>query len=365
MAELVAAVPELLRPEQGAQHYAEAVVTAVAACAADTAGQTCYICYGEGDEEEGLVRGCSCRGESGFAHVSCLARQAQVAVERGGGPRFDRWYSCGLCEQEYHGDVRCALGWACWKTYLGRPEESLLRREAMKQLGNGLYDAYRACRALSVREAHLSLLRRIGAPEGDILAARGNLARTYRALGRSKEALRIVRDAYSKHCRLLGEDSRESLALAENYASSLGGQGRYGEAKALLRKTIPVARRVLGESHILTLRMRWAYARALYADSGTLDDLRAAEAALRTTRRVLGGGHPMMGEIERGLQRKMDDLRDAMKLLDETVLTARRVLGGAHPLAAGIEVELRDVQAAFRDRLVFLYAVELDARSSS
>jgi len=163
----------------------------------------------------------------------------------------------------------------------------------------------------------------------------------------------------------LGEDSRESLALAENYASSLGGQGRYGEAKALLRKTIPVARRVLGESHILTLRMRWAYARALYADSGTLDDLRAAEAALRTTRRVLGGGHPMMGEIERGLQRKMDDLRDAMKLLDETVLTARRVLGGAHPLAAGIEVELRDVQAAFRDRLVFLYAVELDARSSS
>ena len=25
---------------------------------------------------------CSCRGASGFAHVSCLARQAEVAVER-------------------------------------------------------------------------------------------------------------------------------------------------------------------------------------------------------------------------------------------------------------------------------------------
>ena len=48
MAELVAAVPELLRPEQAAQHYAEAVQTAVAACAEDTAGQRCYICLDAG-----------------------------------------------------------------------------------------------------------------------------------------------------------------------------------------------------------------------------------------------------------------------------------------------------------------------------
>jgi len=163
----------------------------------------------------------------------------------------------------------------------------------------------------------------------------------------------------------LGEDDRESLVLAENYASSLGSQRRYGEAKALLRKTIPVARRVLGESHILTLRMRWAYARALYADSGTLDDLRVAEAALRTARRVLGVGHPMLWEMERGLQRAMGDLRDAMNTLDDTARTARRVLGSAHPVTAEIYVELRDVQAALRDRLVFLYDVELNARSSS
>ena len=61
--------------------YKEAVAVAVEACAADTWGQslTCYICL-EGEAEEGLVRGCSCRGGSGIAHVSCLARQAQVAV---------------------------------------------------------------------------------------------------------------------------------------------------------------------------------------------------------------------------------------------------------------------------------------------
>ena len=39
-----------------------------------------------------------------------------------------RWYVCSLCEHEYHGVVRCALSWACWKTYLGRICVGALRR---------------------------------------------------------------------------------------------------------------------------------------------------------------------------------------------------------------------------------------------
>ena len=84
MAEPVAeplAEPLLLRVDQAEPRYNEALQTAVAACAADTAGQTCYICLGSDDEEEGLVRGCSCRGTAGFAHVSCLARQAKILIE--------------------------------------------------------------------------------------------------------------------------------------------------------------------------------------------------------------------------------------------------------------------------------------------
>ena len=102
MAELVAAVPELLRPDQAERRYDEAVAVAVEKCAADTAGQTCYICYGEGDEDEGLVRGCACRGENGFAHVSCLAQGAQAAVQRVAQNGWKRWSTCGLCKQDYH-----------------------------------------------------------------------------------------------------------------------------------------------------------------------------------------------------------------------------------------------------------------------
>ena len=93
------------------------------------------------------MRGCSCRGTAGFAHVSCLAEQAKIlcaeAEENNLGDKvktasWARWYSCSLCEQHYHGVVRCALGWACWKTYLGRPEVDRCRCLAMTELGNGL-----------------------------------------------------------------------------------------------------------------------------------------------------------------------------------------------------------------------------------
>jgi hypothetical protein len=102
--------------------YKEAVAVAVEACADDTKGQTCYICTQalHWKTKEGLVRGCSCRGTAGFAHVSCLAEQAKIlmneAEENNLGAkvlnaRFRRWVACSLCEQDYHGIVRCALGY--------------------------------------------------------------------------------------------------------------------------------------------------------------------------------------------------------------------------------------------------------------
>ncbi|CAH0364607.1 unnamed protein product [Pelagomonas calceolata] len=106
--------------------YKEAVAVAVEACADDTKGQTCYICTQalHWKTKEGLVRMCACRGTAGFAHVSCLAEQAKILMdevkENNLGPealqaRWVRWHTCSLCEQQYHGVVKCALGWACWR----------------------------------------------------------------------------------------------------------------------------------------------------------------------------------------------------------------------------------------------------------
>ena len=305
--------------------YAAAVAVAAEKCAEDTKGQTCYICTQalHWKTKEGLVRGCSCRGTAGFAHVSCLAEQAKILVAEAEennldhkvkDARFARWHTCSLCEQDYHGVVCCALGWACWKTYLGRPETDWARRLALSVLGNGLSDAARDEEALSVREAELSTLRRVGAREENMLIAQGNLASTYQMLGRLDEALSMRRDVYSGTLRLYGEEHEDTLREANNYANSLVNQERLEEAKELLRKSIPVARRVLGESLQLTLMMRRNYARSLYEDEGaTLDDLREAvttlEDAGRTSRRVLGGAHPLTEGIGDFLRHARKELR--------------------------------------------------------
>ncbi|CAH0365390.1 unnamed protein product [Pelagomonas calceolata] len=307
--------------------YTEAVAVAAEVCAEDTKGQTCYICTQalHWKTKEGLVRGCSCRGTAGFAHVSCLAEQAKILVAEAEennlgtkalNERGKRWYSCSMCEQDYYGFVRCALGWACWKTYVGRLETNWPRSFAMHQLGIGLHEAGRHEDELSVREAELAMLRQLGAPEGNLLVVQGNLANTYDKLGRVEEALNLYRDVYSGELILYGTAHEQTIISASNYAWTLKALHRYDEVKTLMHKTLPVARRVLGESDITTLRLRWNYASSLYLDSGAT----------------------------------LDDLREAVTTIEETERTARRVLGGAHPTAMAIADSLRRARAALAAR---------------
>ena len=297
------------------------------ACAADTKGQTCYICTEavHWKTKEGLVRGCSCRGTAGFAHVSCLATQAKILVAKAEennlsdkmwNESWARWDACSLCKQDYHSVVSCALGWACWKTYLGRPETDETRNFAMNVLGNGLFAARHHEDALPVREAQLALDRRLGASEHTMLVSQANLANTYRMLGRFKEALLMRQEVRKCLLKLYGEEAEETLREANNYASLLNQLKRFKEAKSLLRKTMPAARRVLGEDHDLTLRMRWTHAEAIYMD---------ADATL-------------------------DDVREAVTTLDDTVRIARRVLGNDHPTVSTMERDLKEARAILRDR---------------
>ena len=305
--------------------YAEAVAVAATACADDTKGQTCYICTQalHWKTKEGLVRGCSCRGTAGFAHVSCLAEQAKILYAEAEEDNLDhkvkdarwkRWYTCSLCEQRYHGVVLCTLGWACWKTYLGRPESDEIRGLAMNMLGNGLSAARHHDDALSVKEVELSIARRLGESEDAILAVQANLAGTYQMLGRHEQAASMYRDVYSGRVTLNGDSDVSTLGAANNYAVSLVRLKRFEEAKSLLRKTTPVSQRALGKCHHLTLMMRKIYAIALYSDTGaTLDDLREAVTMLEDTeriaRRVLGGSHPTVGQIRQSLRQARATLR--------------------------------------------------------
>ena len=305
--------------------YAAAVAVAAEKCADDTKGQTCYICTQalHWKTKEGLVRGCSCRGTAGFVHVSCLAEQAKILLDEAEENNLDvealterwaRWQKCSLCEQEHHGVVHCALAWACWKTYLGRPEADEARGMAMNLLGNGLFSTKRHADALTVREATLSTLWRIGAPTFNILATQCNLATTYGVLGRTDQAHRMKRDIYYGYVKLYGEEHEHTILVGENYAWSLIDLRHFEEAKTLLRKMVLVAQRVHGETDTRTLKMQVSHASALYKDDGaTLGELREAATTLEETeriaQRVLGGTHPLVLNMERKLQDARATLR--------------------------------------------------------
>ena len=124
--------------------------------------------------------------------------------------------------------------------------------------------------------------------------------------------MRMSQEVYSGHLKLHGEEHDATLMAAHNHAASLIRLQRFEEAKALYRKIMPVARRVLGASHKYTLGMSVNYARALYSVDGAT----------------------------------LDDLREAMRTLEDTEPIARRVFGGAHPHTTAIEGNLREARAA-------------------
>jgi len=175
----------------------------------------------------------------------CLAEQAKILFAeaqennldyKARNERWDRWHKCSLCEQHYHSVVRGALGWACWKTYVGRPEADLVRYLSLEQLANGLTDADHHEDALSVREAELSMRLRLGDSQENVLIAQGNLAATYVALGRLEEALRMLRDVYSGRLKLSGEEHSETVRAAYNSANALMRLRRFKKPRCCCAK---------------------------------------------------------------------------------------------------------------------------------
>ena len=78
-------------------------------------GAACYFCLGEEADEEGepLVRNCSCRGDSGFAHFSCLTQYAEQKCKQardGDVVAFaEPWKDCNNCKQPFQGQLAIDL----------------------------------------------------------------------------------------------------------------------------------------------------------------------------------------------------------------------------------------------------------------
>ena len=177
---------------------------------------------------------------------------------------------------------------------------------AMNQLGLGLCEARHLEDAVSVQEAELSMRRRLGDSERNLLSVQSNIVCTYQLLGRLEKVLSMRRDIYFGRLRLAGEEDGLTLIAANNYGIALVDLRCFEEAKRLLRKTIPVARRVLGAEHARTLSLREDLARAtLDGDSSSKEKRKALqmlEDTVAVMRRVLGPQHPETQRMKESLE---------------------------------------------------------------
>jgi hypothetical protein len=345
------------------QKYNEAVAEAVEKCAfhgalvVQTTGHvpeeaTCYICTEAVVQRtgEGLVNGfCACgdrdgvdAGAMGVAHISCLVRQAELAMDdetsrswASTEDNFRLWESCRLCGKRYHGDVQCAMAWACWRAHISKPANHMVRRAAMDMLAgslaeNGLHqealDIYGASLAI-VNHHNPSLLTDRPAISFDLaqscMALQTNIANTLQLLGRHDEAIsrhrRILAgkefmlreggwsgpgNSAAVIARVASEDRLISIlnlstALIEREPTS-GTMLR--EARSLLRANMADAQRVLlgpdSKYHEYAFSWRGNYARSIFFDENATEaDLLAADevanAAYEAARQTFGEEHPL------------------------------------------------------------------------
>ena len=81
----------------------------------DNNAPCCWVCLEEGSDKAGkpLVRDCSCRGSSGFAHLSCIIEHAESEgrriaredVDTNAGLFAKAFEFCPNCKQQYQNDV--------------------------------------------------------------------------------------------------------------------------------------------------------------------------------------------------------------------------------------------------------------------
>ncbi len=284
---------------------AEAAAAAEAACKSDVVrGATCYICLGEGP---GLVRGCACRGDAGYAHVRCLVRaEAELARES-----RDGLGQCPTCRQFYHGAVRLAVAWGEWRAVARDQSERFFH--ALRELGMALSECGQHGDALVLIRCRLKIQkswwpqlegRELSESQVAFAGEQTNLANILGRLGKLDEACGIQRESFSLQKRARGVEDPGTISVAVNLANILKTTRHFQEALKLLEEMLPVSRKVNGSLDTSTINLTVLLA----------DVLQACE--------IQPGGN---------MQLSLDTARAVVKLYDEAYASSRRLFGDGHP----------------------------------
>ena len=143
-------------------------------------------------------------------------------------------------------------------------------------------------------------------------AAPSNITPTKNTRRRSRSrSKRAAREIYTFHLKKCGRDTHETYGAVTNLASTLFRLGHYSEAKSLLREKVPSSRWINRNSEpeviATSMRANAFLAMALVKDKkATPEEVREGvkmlQDTVRRSERVLGQDHPMSAALRRYLE---------------------------------------------------------------
>jgi tetratricopeptide (TPR) repeat protein len=136
----------------------------------------------------------------------------------------------------------------------------------MHNLARSYHALGRYIEALKLNEETLALRQaRLGPNHPDTLMSMHNLARSYHALGRYSEALKLHEETLAKRKAKLPPDHPDTFKSMHNVANCYHALGRDADALKLHEETLAQRMAKFGPDHRETLRSTWGVAESLVA----------------------------------------------------------------------------------------------------
>ncbi|GGZ60631.1 tetratricopeptide repeat protein [Streptomyces inusitatus] len=176
--------------------------------------------------------------------------------------------------------------------------------------------------------------RILGSEHPTALVACGNLATSYRQVGRFEEAIRIAEQVVIDCERILGPEHPHTLSFRNSLAASYKQAGRTQEAIRLQEQVAIDRERILGPEHPATLTACGNLA-ASYKQAGrTQEAIRLQEQVAIDRERILGPEHPATltacGNLAASYK-QAGRTQEAIRLQEQVAIDRERILGPEHP----------------------------------
>eukprot|EP00986_Skeletonema_menzelii_P006520 scaffold2479_cov153-Skeletonema_menzelii.AAC.7 len=265
---------------------------------------SCWLCLEEGSDASGkpLVRNCSCRGTSGYAHISCVinyaehkGRQCYGSINQNSSDVCRYFKCCPNCNQEYQNDVQSDLSKAMVsfverKLHDGTPRASHLRIIALLDrlfvLSSGAHEE--------------------GSSEGQVICSKlmflmddgmdcAMKAKTYYALGCFHGSIGSLKKAkgYLETARNLFQDADSDTSSVSDIAEielKLNGSNTSIDVDSL-RKQYEETLAKSGRETTLTIDAGVSLAKALRSADRNFEAEKLLANLVATSRRVHGQDH--------------------------------------------------------------------------